>query len=62
MALKQEVHERCPRCGAIQSRLLPDGSVALAHHCPKGPPGPPNPPRKYRPGEVVFVPQVEVRL
>lgn len=56
MALKNIVHEICPKCGKIAARQDSDGTVCVnAHDCPDAPPGPPDYPRSFRPEQVIFV-------
>jgi hypothetical protein len=56
MAVRLTITENCPRCGKKQAWQEPDGTVRESHNCTSLPPGPPAPPRRFRPGEVVFVP------
>lgn len=56
MAIKRTIKERCDRCGEINARLMPDGSVKVGHVCKNPTQGPQAPPYTFRPKEVIFEP------
>lgn len=56
MAVKITIHEKCPKCGARNAKVIGD-IVKSGHHCPAAPPGPFVPPwREHRLENVILEP------
>ena len=56
MAVKITIHEKCPKCGARNAKIIGE-MIRSGHYCSDTPPGPPTSPwREHRLTDVVFVP------